>query len=189
MMLTSPTSRMSEPPIRIRRRRSGSARQGAGFTLAELVVVLTIVAILFFALVPAIGGMVKSARERTALRGIVGLLNYARTDAVTKGRLVRVVCDTGEGTLWAEAQVDPSVDRSEFDRLRVLGRAVVRVPETLAITGLTISGGDAAAESGAQIYFYPDGRTDGAVLAMVSQSGREVLIQLSPATGRVHLAT
>jgi len=156
----------------------------AGFTLIEIAVVLTILVILFFAFRPGIAGILREADERTALRQLVGLLNYARTEAVGNGRLVRVVCDPRGGVFWAEAQSDPRGDRSKFDLLYVLGRGKIRLPASLTIAGFTVSGQEST-DQASQLYFYPDGRTDGLTLTLVGDPDRQTIIEMSPVTGRV----
>jgi prepilin-type N-terminal cleavage/methylation domain-containing protein len=160
----------------------------AGFTLIELTVVLTIIVIAYLALQPVFTGAIRSARRRATLRRVVGLLTQARSEAVGRGRLVRVVCDAGEGVLWAEVQVDPAVDRSEFAPLRVVGSARVALPERFALTGLLVAGMDMTKERTAEIYFYPDGRTDGAELSLSDDEGREVTVKVAPTTGKVTLS-
>lgn len=183
----------ASPPSLLRwlRRRSGQhalrLRSGQAFTLIELTVVLTIIAISYFALQPVFVGAIRSAERRATLRRLVGLLMQARTEAVGQGRLLRVVCDVRQGALSAEVQVDPAADRSKFAPLRLLNRQQVVLPEGFAITELTVSGVDLAGEGTVEIYFYPDGHTDGATLALEDSEGREVLVRVSPTTGKVML--
>jgi len=182
MQPTSRTSSQSDlcaPPARAR-------SHTVGFTLVELTIVIVILAILFFALEPAFLGLVRNARHRAAIRSLVALLNYSRTEAVGTGRLVRVMCAPDEGLFWAEAQVDPGMDRSLFEPLAALGQRQTRMPDPLRVARLVVSGQQAA--QGAQIYFYPDGRTDGADLILEDDSGREFAVELSPATGRVYVS-
>lgn len=166
-------------------RRRETSRGGPGFTLIELLIVMAIVAIGFFALRPSFGGVLRGAKRRAALRKLVGLLTSARTHAVAQGRLVRVMCDPVEGVLWAEVQTDPAVDRSEFELLPTLNRREVRLPENLALVDMTVSGETADAFGQIGIYFYPDGRTDGAELVLADDRGRETRVDLAPTTGRV----
>jgi len=158
----------------------------AGFTLIELTVAMAVIAIFFFALQPTFVGMVRGAQERTALGELVGLFNYARTEAVASGRLVRVICQPQYGLFWAEAQADPEQDRSQFERLHILGRPEVRLSERLKIA-MTVSGLEAADQPATAVYFYPDGRADGASLTLRDDAGWEVTILLSSATGRVRI--
>lgn len=146
---------------------------------------MTIIAIGFFALRPSFGGVLRGAERRAALRKLVGLLTSARTQAIARGKLVRVVCDPGERVLWAEVQVDPAVDRSEFELLPTLNRREVRLPDSLALVEVAVAGRPAETFIQAAIYFYPDGRTDGAELLLIDDRGRETAVALAPTTGRV----
>ncbi|UCC69408.1 MAG: GspH/FimT family pseudopilin [Armatimonadota bacterium] len=166
--------------------RSRAHRQG--FTLIELLVVMIIVAIGFLALRPGIAGVRRGVENRRALRQLVGLFTFARTEAIGGGKLVRVMCDPDAGTFWAEAQVDPAVDRSEFGVLRVLGRERIQLPADLQLTDMALAGQIVEDPAQSPIYFYPDGRVDGAVLLLVDAAGRELTLKLAPATGRVRLS-
>src|SRR4030042_4510326 len=95
------------------RRFTGGRR--AAFTLIELLIVMMIIAIGFFALRPAFAGAIRGAQERTMLRGLVGLFTSARTEAIASGRLVRVVFEPTDGTFFAEVQSQPDEDRPSSD--------------------------------------------------------------------------
>ena len=156
-----------------------------GFTLVELVIVMTLIAIGFFAVRPVVATARRSAEKRAALRHLVSMLGYARTGAVAQARLVRVTCAARDGAFYAERQVDPRADRAEFELMRVLGRSQLVLPEELAIDELTVGGQDVGGLGEALIYFYPDGSTDGAALALLDRYGNETVIELSAVTGRV----
>jgi len=151
-------------------------------------IVMTIIVISFFSIRPVVANARRSAEKRAALRHLASMFGYARTGAVAHARLVRVVCETGEGSFYAERQADPRVDRSEFELMRVLGRSQLVLPEELLITELTVGGEDVGDQSETVIYFYPDGSTDGAVLALHDQYGNETVVELSALTGRVTLS-
>lgn len=162
-------------------------RSDRGFTLIELVVVMSIIAIAFFAARPAFQGALQSAERRAALRGLVSLLTTARTEAVESGILVRVVCDPEEGLLWAEEQVEPEIDRSHFEPLRGQAGKGLYLPEGFSVTQLEIGGMDAQQLTKTEMYCYPDGSTDGLLLAIEDTRGREAVIEMLPATGKVVL--
>jgi len=148
---------------------------------------MSIIAIGYFAVRPVVGGAMQSSRRRAVLRRLVGLFTQARTEAVGQGRLVRVVCDTQEGALWAEVQVDPAVDRSEFEGLSIMGREGFQLPDDFVIVQLMIAGMDASSPGTGEIYFYADGTTDGLALTMEGPGGQEVTIEVLPTTGKVIL--
>jgi len=163
-------------------------RSHPGFTLIELLVVMTIIAIGFFALRPGIVGVLRGAENRKAIRQLVGLLTSARTEAIAGGKLVRVMCDPDAGIFWAESQINPTVDRNEFGVLRVLGRERIQLPPGLWLSEMALVGQSVEDPAQNPIYFYPDGRADGATLVLVDASGWEVAVKLIPATGRVTLS-
>ncbi|MBN1461861.1 MAG: prepilin-type N-terminal cleavage/methylation domain-containing protein [Armatimonadetes bacterium] len=158
-------------------------RASRGFTMIELVVVMMIIAILFFAVRPNVGGLLRGAQERTALRQLVGVFKVARTEALASGRLVRVVYSPEDGAFFAEVQSTPETDLSVFDVLPVLGRDSVKLPEHWEMTKLQIRGRLAATVS-EPIYFYPDGHTDGVAMLFSDPDGGDTLVRLSSATGK-----
>ena len=157
------------------------------FTLFELLIVMVIIAIAFYAFRPSFAGVLRGAEKRGALRKVVGLLTSARAEAIARGTLIRVVCAPHEGLLWAEAQVDPTWDIYEFEPISLLGRPEVSLPRSLVISEVWIAGQAAVDAGDATIYFYPDGRTDGASLVLVGVDGNETVIDVAPTTGRVRL--
>lgn len=170
------------PPI-VRIRASGPDR---GFTLIELIVVMAIIAIGSFALRPGIVAMLNSARERAAVRQLVSLFTAARAEAVMQGKLIRVVYEDSSGSFHAEIQLHPEINRAEFQSVTLLGKRGFCLPEQLLLQRLEIAGAEAS-EGVADLYFYPDGRTDGAQLLLVNTRGAETTITVASTTGRVHI--
>ncbi len=158
-----------------------------GFTLIELVVVMSIIAVAFFAVRPAFQGAMRSAERRAVLRSLVSLLTTARTEAVGNGVLVRVICDPDQGLLWAEEQVEPEIDRSHFEPLGGQAGRGLHLPDGYEVTRLEIGGVDARQLMTTECYCYPDGSTDGLLLVFEDASGRKAELQMSPATGKVVL--
>ncbi len=71
-------------------------RTGQGFTLIELMVTVSVAAILLAVGVPNFSDMVKNNRMATTANELVGALNLARSEAIKRG--VRVtVCKSADG--------------------------------------------------------------------------------------------
>jgi type IV fimbrial biogenesis protein FimT len=66
------------------------ARSGGGFTLVELIITVSILAILSGLAAPAFTGMWLDAKRTTAVNGFVHDVHLARTTAVTSGRTVTI---------------------------------------------------------------------------------------------------
>jgi prepilin-type N-terminal cleavage/methylation domain-containing protein len=75
---------------------NGRARQsGGGFTLMELIIVLTIIVIMSAAVVPVFGPSMAKLQRDHAVRDFVATLRYAQERAVTDTREYRLALDTG----------------------------------------------------------------------------------------------
>src|SRR5215469_11528870 len=71
-------------------------RGGAGFTITELMVVMTIVAILLGVGVPSYRYIQNSYRMSAEMNSLVGDLMYARAEAIKEGQPV-AVCASSDG--------------------------------------------------------------------------------------------
>jgi type IV fimbrial biogenesis protein FimT len=78
-------------------RASGAA---AGFTIIELMVALTVAAILFGIAVPAFRGVIAGNRIVTQTNELVGAVNFARSEAITRNANI-VLCRTNTSTSTA----------------------------------------------------------------------------------------
>ena len=68
-----------------------SKPRSKGFTLIELMIVLALVAILAFVAVPGFQMIVESNRQTSLTNSMLGLLNYARSEALRRSETVDVV--------------------------------------------------------------------------------------------------
>ncbi len=160
---------------------------GKGFTLIELLVVTTIIVISFYAVRPGFIGVIRGAQDRSAIRQLVSLFNAARAEAVARGKLIRVIYDSTEGAFYAEIQPKPAEDRQLFEPLSLMGKQRVRLSQHLQLAAIEVGGLRMAGNETPTIYFYPDGRTDGAAIMLLKSSGDAASLEIAPATGRVKL--
>jgi type II secretion system protein H len=80
-----------------------------GFTLIELIVVMIILAIVSAVVVPSLTSFrIGRANNNTAMQ-LVGLAQYARTQAVAEGRTYRLNFDLAQGQFWLTAADDTGV--------------------------------------------------------------------------------
>jgi type IV fimbrial biogenesis protein FimT len=87
-----------------------SNAHSAGFSIVELMVTLCIAAILFAVAIPSFRQMMASNRLSTQTNDLIGAVNYARSEAITRNRTITLcrtsseidtVCSgTGSWTFW-----------------------------------------------------------------------------------------
>jgi type IV fimbrial biogenesis protein FimT len=82
-------------------------RRHRGFTLVELAVVLTIVAVSATLAAPSFAQMIANYKVRAAADGILGALNFARTEALRRNTPVAFQLAPG-GSGWTVSQVATS---------------------------------------------------------------------------------
>jgi type IV fimbrial biogenesis protein FimT len=120
-------------------------KRQTGFTLTELMVVLAIVAILLTIGVPSYRYVTNSYRMSAEVNGLLGDLQYARSEAIKEGQTVTTCVSTNSttctgGTAWASGWIvfsDPNangtVDAGETV-LRVQSAFTGRIPDTFNAT-------------------------------------------------------
>jgi type IV fimbrial biogenesis protein FimT len=73
------------------------AAASAGFTIIELMVTLTLAAILLGVAIPSFRGMIANNRIVTQSNDLVGAINFARSDAITRNASI-TLCRTANAT-------------------------------------------------------------------------------------------
>jgi len=108
-----------------------------GFTLTELMVVVAIVAILLGIGVPSYRYISNSYRMSAEVNGLLGDLQYARSEAIKEGQTVTTCVSTNGtactgGTAWAGGWIVISDQNGTV--LRVQGAFTGQVPDTFNAT-------------------------------------------------------
>lgn len=141
-------------------------RAYAGFTLIEVLVVLTILALMMAVVVPAINrGMSVTAND--VARDVQIGLRKARSEAVTQQKSQAFFIDT---------------QNREY---QISGRKTTRLPDDIELTAKVAQ--REAMEGKAAVRFYPDGSSTGGRIA-IRQEDEQILINIDWLTGRVSRA-
>ncbi len=98
------------------------ARRQAGFTLIEILIVVTLVAALSAVLIATIGGGMDGLRLRGTAKDIAGELRHARAQAMAKGEVQRFVIDPKERR-WSSGATSQQGSNQASDESRGEGRS------------------------------------------------------------------
>lgn len=113
-----------------------------GFTLVELLAVMTIIALVMGLVATSISRSITGAESRVAARKIVASLRYTRARAILDKRETVFLVDTDARTYTAP------------------GRPVVTLPEGMNVS-LTTARSELTSEAAGGIRFFPDGGSTG----------------------------
>jgi len=121
-----------------------------GFTLIEVLVVITILALAAAIVVPSLPSMVKSQRKRDFFAGLQRMSFEAVNIAKTSGQPVRLVADTNGSFQLQQDNAD-----AESQSLRTL-------PPVDGIAATSFNAGDGSLDATAwEVSFYRDGTSSG----------------------------
>lgn len=150
-------------------------KKAAGFTLLEMLLVLTIIAMASILVVPNVGSL-ESRSFSAQARQATTLLNYARRMAVVRGM-------PSAATFYAVAE-------DETDEQAPAARNSVGKWESYgaAISYRDSTDQETPVEDKLEIIFYPEGGSTGGTLLLTREAQR-MAIHVDPFTGRVSSET
>lgn len=163
-----------------RRDGSGSAR---GFTLLELIVVLTIVGIAVSLSLPAVGSGLRHWRLQGAVREVATLLKFTRNQSVATRRPLQVVLDRSRNMYWldsADVITDP-------DQASARGIRLFALPSGIRFGKVTLGGRSVGWEK-VGFVFFPRGSATGGRVQILDERGKGYRILLDAVTGRATIA-
>ncbi len=145
----------------------GLRASSQGFTLLEILVVMTIAAMLLALVPPLLSGAVPGARLKAAARDLVAGLRLARSRAITTNTVTELSLDPKTGEYRISGQVKPR-----------------HLPAGVQVQIQSNASGDAEASA---VQFYPDGSSSGGRITLKG-SGRAYSVEVDWLTGSVDLA-
>lgn len=113
-----------------------SMRNKSGFTLIELLITLSVLGILLAIGVPNLQMFIQNSRLMSQTTGLVGDLNFARSEAIKRGGPV-TVCASGDGatcsgaTTWETGWIVFNEDSVPINMTADAGEAILRVSPAL----------------------------------------------------------
>jgi general secretion pathway protein H len=146
---------------------TGERHSTGGFTLMELLVVLTILGLALVLAMPTLGRLLPGLEMRAEARDVANVLREARARAIGRNEEVTVVIDLERGIL------------------EVGGKTALQLSQRISVP---ISTGDSTslALARTEIRFFPDGTSTGGHLTL-AQGERENHVAVDWLTGAVSL--
>jgi len=178
-----------------------SSRRGkAGFTLIELMVVITIIGIVTAVMIPEMTGSYQDAVLRSTSRELISAFGLACSRAVSLNQTRRVRIDEKTGRYQVEKRVMEN-GRADFvpaadvpgDQGQLDSRISIefRPPdENLSEPGAQpeVAATDSSSPAdGVAIAFYPDGTADAGDVVLRDHEGFRLALRINPITARVHI--
>ena len=161
------------------------------FTLVELMVVITIIAILTGVMVLEMGGSYEDALLKSNARKLIDVCDAASNRAIAARQAQILKIDAGSGKFVVRAKVqdadgpEAQVTEGELDKRIAL---MIRQPEREEqADGVDAAEGTGDAVKSDAITFYPDGSADAREFLLRDRAGVELLLRMNPTTSRVRI--
>lgn len=171
-------------------------RTRAGFTLMEMVVVVVIIGITTALVIPEMKGTFQDALLRAAGRDLANAANLAASRAVSLNQTCRLNLDVHHGYYVIERQTHESL-RLAYVPLKDLPGAQGSLDSRISVA-VALPTGSSQDEAGPlpivdstapdAICFYSDGTADAAEIKLQDRDGYQLILQINPVTGRVHVS-
>ena len=175
-MLISSAGRLTGADFNRLRKSSAS-----GFTLMELIVVVTILGIAVSFILPSFGRGLDHWRLRGAVREVATLIKFARTQSVAAMRPLHVAFDRSRSLYWLDNADAPVInDHAQADERKI---RLYSLPDGVRF-GEAEGGGFAMDEGQVRIIFFPRGGSSGGVVQLVDERERVYRIRVDSVTGR-----
>jgi type II secretion system protein H len=167
-----------------------------GFTLLEIMVAVTILAIMMAVTLPSMKAMNEKNKLRSTARQITALMKYARTEAVFGERTTEVFLNLDKREFWLDLR-EPEPEKGDsswssknkqpkernIEQKRDLDSSIW-FEETQAYDENIIEGGK---DKLIAVDFYPDGSASPTFLTLTNKGGTKLTIEVLKSTGQIEI--
>ncbi|MEN9841071.1 MAG: hypothetical protein RL376_871, partial [Verrucomicrobiota bacterium] len=129
-----------------------SGRYGRGFTLLEILLVLTLIALLGSVMIGGAASLLKTSSEQDPESALLALLQKTRGEAVEKNQIVELVAQPEEQAFLVSTGGVEVLPKTEGGARVTLLRA--------EFSGASLIGGQMEERAAERVRFYPDGTCD-----------------------------
>jgi prepilin-type N-terminal cleavage/methylation domain-containing protein len=142
----------------------------AGVTLIEMLVVVTIIAIMIAVSFPSLSSGVETLRLNAATRSIVSFINSGLNHAERRQKVVEVVISKADNTLWLHSS------EQGYERR-------LQLPDGIRIESILPEFQDEDAEASRSFLLYPGGTVPSFGITVVNRKRAARVVRVDPMTG------
>jgi prepilin-type N-terminal cleavage/methylation domain-containing protein len=158
----------------------------SGFTLIELIIVVTILAMLSVGVVPVFNGSFRGLESDHGVRDFAAMVRYAEERAITAGVEYRLYIYTDENSYGLQHLVKMDGEDKVFEPVTVQRQKTVKLPRTLTFKNPRAKkdrkGG------GYYVAFYPSGACDDARINISSSEGKSYYVDTKGGIGKLKVS-
>jgi general secretion pathway protein H len=161
-----------------------------GFTLVELLVVITIMGTLAMLAAPRVGNSLINLQLKTSARALAASLRYAGSRAVTDKIMYQAIIDKGQGVVTVRPLYQVRAEEENAEEPSNTGRTLKKeygLPEGIQFHEVKTGKGRHDPAERYFIYFLENGTSTGGEIALVNTRGKSCVVEVDIVTSRAKI--
>jgi len=154
-----------------------------GFTLIELIIVVTILAIMSAAVMPVFSGSFSKIQADHSVRDFVATVRFAQEHAVTAGVEFRLYVDPELNTYGLGRLAAVDGEDKIFEPVAIQQQETVQLPWRLTLKAVRAK--KEKERGGYYVAFYPSGACDDARINITNEEGKTFYVDTKGGIGRL----
>jgi prepilin-type N-terminal cleavage/methylation domain-containing protein len=172
--LQAPAGRSRGILGKVRRRNAHASATQRGYTLIELIVVIALISIMLAVVVPRLDGSLFADDSKVATRWLLINIPALKTKAVRDQTVLALRFSLSEGKAWV---VGPETSEEAAEKYEA---AAYSFPEGIKILDIDYPDRERVSSGEADIFFYPKGYSDWAIIHMEDSDGNRYSFLVEP---------